>query len=67
MYLFYVPDIDKRQELNEEESQHCVRVLRLSTGDNILLTDGRGTTYKARTSQQTPLPPAYRHCADQKY
>ncbi len=58
MYLFYVPDIDKRQELNEEESQHCVRVLRLSAGDNILLTDGRGSTYEARIVNPHP-----KHCS----
>lgn len=58
MYLFYVPEIDSRWELNEEESQHCVRVLRLTTGDTILLTDGRGNTYEARITNPHP-----KHCA----
>ena len=48
MYLFYTPDIETSHFLNEEESAHCVRVLRYDRGDEILLTDGRGTTYHAR-------------------
>ena len=57
MYLFYCPDIDKRQTLSEEESAHCVRVLRYSVGDEILITDGRGTTYTARITNPHP-----KHC-----
>ncbi len=48
MFLFYTPNIATEHFLSEEESGHCVRVLRLGKGDNILLTDGRGTTYEAR-------------------
>ena len=58
MYLFYVPEIDQRWELDEEESQHCVRVLRLSVGDEILLTNGKGSTYQARITNPHP-----KHCA----
>ena len=29
-------------ELLEEEAGHCIRVLRLTEGDEILLTDGKG-------------------------
>ena len=57
MYLFYCPDIDKQQTLSEEESAHCVRVLRYTAGDEILLTDGRGTTYTARITNSHP-----KHC-----
>lgn len=57
MYLFYCPDIEKEQTLSEEESGHCVRVLRYTTGDEILLTDGRGTTYTARITNPHP-----KHC-----
>ena len=57
MYLFYTPDIDKSSFLSEEESAHCVRVLRYGLGDEILLTDGRGTTYHARITNPHP-----RHC-----
>lgn len=57
MYLFYTPDIATSHTLSEEESQHCVRVLRYDRGDEILLTDGRGTTYKARITNPHP-----KHC-----
>ena len=57
MYLFYTPDIATSHYLSEEESGHCVRVLRYDRGDTILLTDGRGTTYTARIT--TPHP---KHC-----
>jgi len=57
MYLFYCPDIEKSQTLSEEESAHCVRVLRYSAGDEILITDGRGTTYTAQITNPHP-----KHC-----
>jgi 16S rRNA (uracil1498-N3)-methyltransferase len=47
--LLYAPDIrGGRATLSEEESKHCIRALRLSSGDTVHLTDGRGTLYKAR-------------------
>ena len=42
------------QALSEEESGHCVRVLRYGVGDEILLTDGRGTTYRAVITNPNP-------------
>ncbi len=57
MYLFYTPNIATSHTLSPEESQHCVRVLRYDRGDEILLTDGRGTTYKARITNPHP-----KHC-----
>ena len=57
MYLFYCPEIETKQTLSEEESGHCVRVLRYSVGDEILITDGRGTTYTARITNPHP-----KHC-----
>ncbi|KAA6312289.1 hypothetical protein EZS27_036755, partial [termite gut metagenome] len=47
MLLFYVPDILTKNELPEEETQHCIRVLRLSQGDEICITDGKGFFYPA--------------------
>lgn len=47
MHVFYTPDIQKRNELPEEEAQHCARVLRLGVGDEITLTDGKGYFYQA--------------------
>lgn len=47
MSLFYVPDIAERWELSEEEAAHALRVLRLSQGSELDITDGNGTLYKA--------------------
>ncbi|MBO5759384.1 MAG: 16S rRNA (uracil(1498)-N(3))-methyltransferase [Rikenellaceae bacterium] len=49
MQLFYAPDITLPDyTLSEEESRHCEKVLRLSVGDTLHLTDGRGGMYTAR-------------------
>ncbi len=53
MPIFYTPDILTCAELPEEEAQHCVRVLRLSTGDEITLTDGKGNFYQAEITTAT--------------
>ena len=45
--FFYVPDAAEANQLPEEEAQHCIRVLRLQIGDEIMLMDGAGTFYKA--------------------
>jgi 16S rRNA (uracil1498-N3)-methyltransferase len=47
MKLFYDPEISGDfHVLNEEESKHCTKVLRLGNGDEIFLTDGKGNLYK---------------------
>jgi 16S rRNA (uracil1498-N3)-methyltransferase len=47
--LFYQPQIPEGiHQLDEEESRHCVRVLRKRAGDTIRVTDGRGQFYDAR-------------------
>ena len=53
MHVFYTPDIMNNPELPEEEAGHCLRVLRLNIGDEILLTDGNGYFYKAAISAAT--------------
>lgn len=50
MHVFYTPDIQNSLELPAEEAGHCMRVLRLNIGDEILLTDGKGYFYKAAIS-----------------
>lgn len=47
MHTFYTPDIAVKAELPEEEAAHCLRVLRLTVGDEVMLTDGKGFFYKA--------------------
>lgn len=53
MHVFYTPDIQSKAELPEEEAQHCTRVLRLTAGDEITLTDGKGNFYRATISAAT--------------
>ena len=57
MQIFYTPDITVNPELPEEEAGHCIRVLRLTEGDEILLTDGKGSFYKAAISRAH-----HKHC-----
>ena len=57
MQIFYTPDIAIKPELPEEEAGHCIRVLRLGEGDEIVLTDGQGSFYKAAISRAHP-----KHC-----
>ena len=47
MRFFYVPNVQYNGELPEEEAMHALRVLRLKSGDEIMLTDGIGNFYKA--------------------
>lgn len=47
MHVFYTPDIVSNPELPADEAGHCLRVLRLGDGDEIMLTDGKGSFYKA--------------------
>lgn len=47
MHIFYTPDIKNEiYVLNETESKHVMRVLRLKAGDEVFLVDGRGGFYK---------------------
>ena len=55
MHIFYTPDITHNTyTLNEEESKHCVRVLRLSVGTVVNLVDGRGGFYTAEIISDNP-------------
>lgn len=45
--IFYAPDILQNNELPQEESSHCVRVLRKKEGDSIFITDGKGHFFDA--------------------
>ncbi|WP_199119635.1 16S rRNA (uracil(1498)-N(3))-methyltransferase [Pedobacter sp. ASV28] len=48
MHLFYTPDINSKiYTLNEEESNHCSKVLRLKVNDLVYLIDGVGGFYTA--------------------
>lgn len=45
MALFYVPDIAATWELSQEEAAHALRVLRLTVGSELEITDGCGNLY----------------------
>jgi 16S rRNA (uracil1498-N3)-methyltransferase len=78
MLLFYQPEIPQGvHHLNEEESRHAVKVLRLQQGKVIDITDGQGKFYQAsitdahqkhcafellKTTEVAPFP-VYRHIA----
>lgn len=48
MNIFYEPNIKEILRLNEEESRHAVKVLRLSAGDFLHVVDGKGGFYKCQ-------------------
>lgn len=48
MHLFYTPDISgSHYQLDEAESKHAARVLRLQVEDEVVLVDGRGGWHEA--------------------
>ncbi len=48
MIQFYAPNIENDLILPESDSQHCVRVLRMKSGDIIEIIDGVGCRYKCK-------------------
>jgi 16S rRNA (uracil1498-N3)-methyltransferase len=55
MQLFYVPNVAKSEiVLDETESKHAIRVLRLNTGDKVQIVDGKGGFYLAEITQPHP-------------
>jgi len=55
MNLFYQTKISgKTICLEENESKHCIRVLRLKLNDEVWVTDGEGTMYKTIISDDNP-------------
>ncbi len=55
MNVFYFPDLSSDIiTLEEDESKHAVRVLRLKNGDTVQLVDGKGTRATAEVSDDHP-------------
>lgn len=55
MHIFYTPDITgTHYTLDETESKHCIRVLRLEQGNEIILVDGRGGFFTAQIVDPSP-------------
>ena len=48
--FFYAPDATTSQELPNDEAMHALRVLRLKTGDEMMLMDGVGNYYQAEVT-----------------
>lgn len=57
MALFYAPDILSTLKLDEEESNHAVKVLRMKAGDSLQIVDGKGGYYEAKISDAH-----HKHC-----
>lgn len=55
MQLFYVPNISGAEViLDETESKHAIRVLRLQKGDLVQIVDGAGGLFKAEIADANP-------------
>lgn len=55
MQLFFIDDLSNTEiVLSEEESKHCIRVLRKKIGDEIILIDGKGTEAIATIVDDNP-------------
>lgn len=48
--FFYVPDAATGEELPYDEAMHAMRVLRLKSGDEMMLMDGQGNYYRAEVT-----------------
>ena len=54
MHRFYCPDIATTLTLGEEDSKHCVKVLRMAEGDTLEVVDGNGNLYACRITMAHP-------------
>jgi 16S rRNA (uracil1498-N3)-methyltransferase len=54
MHLFYQEQLPEVKHLDQDESKHCIKVLRLQTGDQINIIDGKGTFYTAKITEAHP-------------
>lgn len=55
MQLFYVPNVAESEiVLDETESKHAIRVLRLNTAGKVQVVDGKGGFYLAEITQPHP-------------
>jgi 16S rRNA (uracil1498-N3)-methyltransferase len=74
MHLFYQTHISgKTIYLEENESKHCIRVLRLKLNDEVWVTDGDGTMNKTQISDDNPkawvltIHETIKKCGDRPY
>jgi 16S rRNA (uracil1498-N3)-methyltransferase len=56
MQIFYAPDIaGNHYTLDEKESRHCIRVLRMTGGTPVRMIDGKGSLYEAVITDPDPF------------
>lgn len=61
MEIYYQPNLSNHTTyLPEEESKHCVRVLRRKPGDRIVVVDGKGTKIEAEITDANPKKCGFR-------
>ena len=55
MQIFYVPGISGSScVMDENESRHCIRVLRMSKGDKVKIVDGQGGFFEGVITDPDP-------------
>jgi 16S rRNA (uracil1498-N3)-methyltransferase len=55
MHIFYIPEVTENYiVLPEEESKHCIRVLRMAQGDSLQVVDGKGNFLNCIVSDPHP-------------
>jgi 16S rRNA (uracil1498-N3)-methyltransferase len=55
MHIFYAPDISGNEyTLDENESRHCIRVLRMKSETPVRVIDGKGNLYEAVITNPDP-------------
>lgn len=54
MIQFYLPEVNSYPVLPTVESGHCVRVLRMREGDEVMCVDGKGQRYRCRIIDPHP-------------
>ena len=54
MQLFYAPDFPSDNCLPQDESHHCIKVLRHIPGDTITVTNGNGLFFKTEIVEDNP-------------
>lgn len=65
--FFYVPNASSASELPEEEAKHAVKVLRLQSGDKMVLVDGEGGMFDAEVSMASGKHCLYKILAKMPY
>lgn len=68
MQLFYASEIyDTYVVLSEDESRHCIKVLRKSTGDRVEVIDGKGHLFEGVLEIENKNKPAKVYIQSKKY